>query len=174
MGIFSVIISFLKIGAFSFGGGYAMLPVIQEEVVNINRWLTESEFIDIVAISQMSPGPISVNVATFVGYIQHGIIGAILATTSVVIVSFFLVTSLASFITKNREVPIIEGIFKGIRPAVIGLISAACISLFTTSIIDIKSFTIAIIILIALFRFKLHPIGAIIFSGFLGIIFYSI
>lgn len=174
MGIFRLILSFLKIGAFSFGGGYAMLPVIQQEVVNINQWLTEREFVDIVAISQMSPGPISVNAATFIGYTQFGIIGAILATTSVVIVSFFLVTSLASFITKHREIPIVEGIFKGIRPAVLGLISAACISLFGTSIVDIRSFAIAIIILISLFKFKLHPIAAIVFSGFLGILFYSI
>lgn len=173
MEIFRLILSFLKIGAFSFGGGYAMLPVIQEEIVNINKWLTESEFVDIVAISQMSPGPIAVNAATFVGFTQYGIIGAILTTTSVVIVSFFLVTTLASFISKNRDVAIIEGIFKGIRPAVIGLIAAACISLFNTSIVDIKSFIISVIVLIALFKFKLHPIGAIIFSGFLGILFYS-
>ena len=174
MVIFRIIISFLKIGAFSFGGGYAMLPVIQEEVVNLNQWLTESEFIDIVAISQMSPGPISVNVATFVGYTQFGILGAVIATTSVVIVSFFLVTSLAKFITKHKDIPIIEGIFKGIRPSVIGLIGAACVSLFNTSIIDLKSLAIAVIVLIALYKFKLHPIGAIIFSGFLGILFYSI
>ncbi|QUH24725.1 chromate transporter [Serpentinicella alkaliphila] len=174
MVIFRIIISFLKIGAFSFGGGYAMLPVIQEEVVNLNQWLTESEFIDIVAISQMSPGPISVNVATFVGYTQFGILGAVIATTSVVIVSFFLVTSLAKLITKHKDIPIIEGIFKGIRPSVIGLIGAACVSLFNTSIIDLKSLAIAVIVLIALYKFKLHPIGAIIFSGFLGILFYSI
>lgn len=174
MVIFRIIVSFLKIGAFSFGGGYAMLPVIQEEVVNLNQWISESEFIDIVAISQMSPGPISINVATFVGYTQFGILGAVIATTSVVIVSFFLVTSLAKFITKHKDIPIIEGIFKGIRPSVIGLIGAACVSLFNTSIIDLKSLAIAVIVLIALYKFKLHPIGAIIFSGFLGILFYSI
>ena len=174
MVIFRIIVSFLKIGAFSFGGGYAMLPVIQEEVVNLNQWISESEFIDIVAISQMSPGPISINVATFVGYTQFGILGAVIATTSVVIVSFFLVTSLAKLITKHKDIPIIEGIFKGIRPSVIGLIGAACVSLFNTSIIDLKSLAIAVIVLIALYKFKLHPIGAIIFSGFLGILFYSI
>ncbi|SET29573.1 chromate transporter [Natronincola peptidivorans] len=164
---------FLKIGAFSFGGGYAMLPLIEEEVVHIHRWLSSVEFVDIIAISQMSPGPIAINAATFIGFRQLGVIGSIVATTGVVFASFFLVTTLAHFIIKYKNAPFIEGVFSGIRPAVIGLISAACVSLFQTSVVDMKGFAIGLIVLAILYKSKLHPIGIIMLSGVMGIVIYS-
>jgi len=167
-------LSFLKIGAFSFGGGYAMLPLIEQEIVYINQWLTPSEFIDIIAISQMSPGPIAVNAATFVGYKYLGVLGSIVATFGVVCCSFFLVTILAKVIIKHYKSFVVSGIFSGIRPGVIGLIAAACVSLFKSSIVDIKGFIIGVIVLFMLQRTKLHPIAIIFISGALGIAMYSI
>lgn len=166
--------AFLKIGAFSFGGGYAMLPLIEEEVVNIYKWLTSTEFVDIIAISQMSPGPIAVNAATFVGFRHYGILGSVIATIGVVFASFFLVMTLARIIIKYKKSFIVEGIFAGIRPAVIGLIAAACVSLFQTSIVDMKSLVISLFVLVILYKSKLHPIGIIMLSGIFGIILYSI
>lgn len=164
---------FFKIGAFSFGGGYGMLPVIEQEVVHNYNWLEAYEFIDIIAISQMSPGPIAINTATFIGFKNHGFIGGVIATLGVVSFSFILVIFIASLLNKFKDSKIVEGIFTGIRPAIIGLILAACISLFKTSIIDIKSLIIGIISLIILLKFKLHPIGIVFISGFMGILFYS-
>ncbi|SNS66758.1 chromate transporter [Anaerovirgula multivorans] len=166
--------AFLKIGAFSFGGGYAMLPLIEEEVVNNYQWLTSTEFVDIIAISQMSPGPIAVNAATFVGFRHYGVLGSIIATFGVVFASFFLVMTFARIIIKYKKSFFVEGIFAGIRPSVIGLIAAACVSLFQTSIVDIKSLLISILVLIILYKSKLHPIGIIMLSGVFGIILYSI
>ncbi|MDR5658663.1 chromate transporter [Serpentinicella sp. ANB-PHB4] len=174
MSYIRLMIAFIKIGAFSFGGGYAMLPVIEEEVVHINQWLTESEFIDIIAISQMSPGPIAINSATFVGYTHLGLPGAVLATLSVIAVPFLLVLFISQFLNKYRDSNFIKGVFSGIRPAVIGLIAAACISLVDTSITDIYSGVIFLVILLTLIKFKLHPIGAIFISGFLGMVLYAI
>ncbi|AKL94076.1 chromate transport protein ChrA [Clostridium aceticum] len=173
MGLIRLFITFLKIGAFSFGGGYAMLPLIEEEIVNIHGWLTPTEFVDIIAISEMSPGPIAINSATFIGFRLYGVVGAVLATLGVVLVSFILVTTLARLIIQYKDSPFVEGVFGGIRPAVIGLIAAACVALFQTSIIDLRSFIIACIVFIILYKFKLHPIGVILLSGILGIVFYS-
>jgi len=174
MELIKLFLTFLKIGSFSFGGGYAMLPLIEKEIVYIHKWLTSTEFVDIIAISQMSPGPIAVNAATFVGFRHYGILGSIVATFGVVFTSFFLVTTLARIIIKYKTSFFVDGVFTGIRPAVIGLIAAACLSLFKTSIVDIKSFMIGAIVLIILYKTKLHPIGVIMLSGILGIIVYSI
>lgn len=174
MAYLKLFITFLKIGSFSFGGGYAMLPLIEEEIVYIHHWLTHEEFIDIIAISQMSPGPISVNAATFVGLKHLNIMGSAVATIGVVLTSFFLVITLAKIIILYRNTLFIEGIFSGIRPAVIGLIAAACVSLFRTSVVDVKSLIIGMIALVILYKTKLHPISIIMLSGFLGIIAYSI
>ncbi len=167
-------IVFLKIGSFSFGGGYAMLPLIEQEIVNVHEWLSQNEFIDIIAISQMSPGPIAINAATFVGFKHLGFVGALVATLGVVFTSFFLVVGLARIIIKNQNSTIVKGIFSGIRPGVIGLIVAACVSLFSASIVDVKSLFIGLAILLILHKSKIHPIGVIFISGILGIIVYSI
>ncbi|MBM7615202.1 chromate transporter [Alkaliphilus hydrothermalis] len=172
--LFKLFITFLKIGSFSFGGGYAMLPLIEEEIVYINQWLTQSEFIDIIAISQMSPGPIAINSATFVGFKYLGVGGAIAATVGVCFTSFFLVTGLARVIIKYYDSLIVKGIFSGIRPGVIGLIGAACVSLFKASIVDIKSLIIGLTVLVILSKTKIHPIAVILSSGVMGILLYSI
>ncbi|ABR47281.1 Chromate transporter [Alkaliphilus metalliredigens QYMF] len=174
MSYLSLYLTFFKIGAFSFGGGYAMLPLIEEEVVIIHQWLTHSEFIDIIAISQMSPGPIAINTATFVGYKLFGVPGSIVATLGVVSFSLFIVTIIARAIIRFRQSPIVDKVFSGIRPAVIGLIGAACVSLFQNSIDDLRTLLIGLIALGVLYKTKLHPIAVIFLSGLLGILFYSL
>ncbi len=173
MELLNIFLVFLRIGAFSFGGGYAMLPLIEQEVVRNHQWLEISEFVDIIALSQMSPGPISINAATFIGFKHVGLIGGIVGTIGVVSFSFLIVTVMASIILKNRESSTIEGIFRGIRPAVIGLIGAACVSLFDTSVVDFRTFGIGFFALLIIGKFKLHPIAIVMISGTLGIVLYS-
>ena len=121
--------SFFKIGMFSIGGGYAAMPLIQNEVVTLNKWLTLKEFADIITISQMTPGPIAINSATFVGIQVAGFPGAIIATLGCVTPSFIIVISLARLYFKYRKLNIIKGILDGLRPAVISLIASAGVSM---------------------------------------------
>ena len=172
--IIKVFLSFLKIGAFSFGGGYAMLPLIQREIVNSHNWITYKEFIDIIGISQMTPGPIAINSATFVGFKVSGILGSISATLGVVTFSFILVSIANHYIVKFKESYILKAALTGMRPALIGLIISVFISLGRESYKDIKSVIIGFIILGLLLTNKLHPILVILISGVLGILFYGL
>lgn len=173
MELLNIFLVFLRIGAFSFGGGYAMLPLIEQEVVENHHWLELGEFVDIIALSQMSPGPISINAATFIGFKHVGLVGGIVGTVGVVSFSFLIVTVMASIILKHRQSSTIEGIFRGIRPAVIGLIAAATVSLFETSVVDFRTFGIGFLALLIIGKFKLHPIIIVMISGTLGIVVYS-
>lgn len=164
--------SFLKIGAFSFGGGYAMLPLIREEVITKYNWIHPEEFIDVLAISQMTPGPIAVNSATFIGYKVNGVVGSIVATLAVTLPSFLIVLTIAYFLYKYKEVKIIDWIFKGIRPVVIGLIAAAAITVSKDVFINYKSVIIAGLIFYLISFKKLHPILGIVLSGVLGVILF--
>lgn len=164
--------TFFKIGAFSFGGGYAMLPLLEEAVIKTNSWMTPTEFIDIFAISEMTPGPIAINAATFVGYRVGGFFGALVATLAVVIPSFIVISLIFLSLNKFKNSPYIDWIFQGIRPMVLGLIGAAGVTVARTSLVDIKSLLIGL----GLFYFvtfkKLSPIYGIIIAGILGIILY--
>ena len=172
--LIKIFLSFFKIGAFSFGGGYAMLPLIQREIVNSHKWITFKEFIDIIGISQMTPGPIAINSATFVGYKVNGILGSISATLGVVSFSFILVSIANHYIVKFKESYIMKAALAGMRPALIGLIISVFLSLGKESYKDIKSVVIGIIILGLLLTNKLHPILIIVISGVLGIVFYGL
>lgn len=129
-------ISFLQIGAFSFGGGYAAMPLIQNQVVQVHPWLSQSEFIDLLTISQMTPGPIAVNSATFVGMRIAGMKGAIVATVGCVLPSCILVTLLAKIYLKYRNLSLLQGILRTLRPAVIAMIGAAGISILVNAFFD--------------------------------------
>ncbi|MBU3114473.1 chromate transporter [Clostridium lacusfryxellense] len=172
--LIKIYLSFLKIGAFSFGGGYAMLPVIQREIVVNHKWITSKQFIDIIGISQMTPGPIAINSATFVGFKVSGILGSIAATLGVVSFSFLLVSIANHYILKFKESYIMKAALAGMRPAMIGLIISVFLSLGRESYKDFKSIIIGVIILGLLLSNKLHPIIVIVISGILGIIFYSL
>lgn len=165
-------IAFLKIGTFSFGGGYAMLPFIQNEIVDKNNWININEFMDIIGISQMTPGPIAINSATFVGYKLSGVLGSIMATLGVVFTSFILVSIINKMLEKFKESSIIKSALLGMRPVLIALIIKAFIDLAKESYLDLKSLIIATIIGLVLLSKKVHPIMVIVIAAIIGLIFY--
>ncbi len=185
-------LSFVKIGLFSFGGGYAMIPLIQREI-EMHGWLSSSEFIDIIAISQMTPGPIAVNSATFVGYKIAGIFGGAAATAGVVAPSLVIILIVSQFFFKYNKHTLNITIFYGIRPVIVGLIFTAGIFVSKTALfkedISIKSFAscagnvqelfnfggciIFALSLVLLIKFKIHPFLAILSSGIAGVIVFS-
>lgn len=126
-------LSFLQIGAFSFGGGYAALPLIQAQVVDSHGWLSLSEFTDLVTISQMTPGPIAINAATFVGIRTAGLPGALCATLGCIAPSCIIVSAIAWFYLKYRKMAVLQGILGSLRPAVVALIAAAGLSILMTA-----------------------------------------
>ena len=183
-------LTFFQIGLFGFGGGYAMLSMIQGEVVTSHGWLSASEFTDIVAISQMTPGPIGINSATYVGYTaainagySHvwGILGSITATFAVVLPSFILMIAISKFFLKYQKHPMVESVFKGLRPAVVGLLAAAALVLMTAENFgsyqtDKYQFIVSVIIFLVAFigtrKFKVSPILMIVLCGFAGWLLY--
>jgi len=126
---------FFKIGLFSFGGGYAMIPLIMDEIVTTTHWLTAQEFSDIVAISVMTPGPLAVNAATFVGYKITNVFGGVLATIGVTLPSFIIVSIVSRFFFQFQHSSLVKRAFYGLRPAVTGLVAAAAVSIAQTSIL---------------------------------------
>jgi chromate transporter len=167
-------IVFFKIGLFSFGGGIAMLPIIQKEVLD-HSWLTLSEFMKIVGISQVTPGPIAVNTSTFVGLKAGGILGAVVATTALSLPSIIIMILISSFLMKVQNHPIKINIFLGIKSVSIALIVYAAYSIGAHSFLSNKFNIMAPIlffaILVALRKTKIHPIFLIIISGFAGYLF---
>ncbi len=174
--------TFFKIGLFGFGGGYAMLSLIQGEVVTRYGWLTAQEFTDIVAISQMTPGPIGINSATYVGYLATGSVwGSVIATSAVVLPSFILMLTISRFFLKYQHNPVVVSIFAGLRPAVVGLLAAAALVLMTVDNFGSPSentyqFVISCVLFllafIATYRFKANPILLIIICGLVGLVVY--
>lgn len=166
-------VSFFKIGLFGFGGGYAILSLIQHEI-EIHGWMTPSEFTDVIAISQMTPGPIGINSATYVGYTASGtILGSIVATFAIVLPSFIIMITLVRFFFYLRGNKYMEYAFLGLRPVVIGLIGAAAVMLMTDeNFIDYISFIIFGAVFILSLRGKIHPIYLIVMAGIAGFIIY--
>ena len=165
-------IAFLKIGTFSFGGGYAMLPFIQKEIVESNTWISMSEFTDIIGISQMTPGPVAINSATFVGYNVGGIVGSIIATLGVITTSFILITIINKLLSKFKELKVVKAALLGMRPVLIALIIYAFIDLAKESYVDLKSIIITLIVGVILLSKKVHPILVIVIAVILGLVFY--
>lgn len=174
--------TFFNIGLFGFGGGYAMLSMIQGEVVTRYNWLTPQEFTDIVAVSQMTPGPIGINSATYVGFSATGNVwGSVIATFAVVLPSFILMLTISKFFLKYQKHPTVEAIFSGLRPAVVGLLASAALVLmntenFSSPTEDKYTFIISCLIFLVAFvgtkKYKLNPILMIIACGMAGLILY--
>lgn len=167
---FELFLAFLKIGAFSFGGGYAAMPLIQAQVIDRYGWLTTKDFTDLVTISQMTPGPIAVNAASFVGNLVAGIPGAIFATLGVILPSCIFVTLLAYLYNRYRNLTIMQGILGFLRPTVVALIFVAGLDIllpavFTSGGVDIRIIIYFIAALVALRKFKIGPIQVMVACG---------
>lgn len=165
---------YLKIGIFGFGGGYAMLSLIQFEVVDKHGWLSLQEFTDVVAISQMTPGPIGINSATYIGYTVTGNIwGAIIATIAVCLPSFLLVLLISYFFVKFKNNRYVTAAFSGLRPMTVGLIGAAALIMMNgDNFIDYKSVLIFLSAFFLTWKYKLHPILMICLAGIAGLFLY--
>lgn len=174
--------TFFIIGMFTIGGGYAMLSLIQNEVVTVHGWITDTTFTDIVAISQMTPGPIGINSATYIGYevlAQSGaseamcVLGSLTATFAVVLPSFIIVLLLCKVYEKWKEHYMFKGIMLGLKPATLGLIGTAALCLATPeNFIDWKSFVICIIAFAALYFKKVGPFSIIALGALVGVLVY--
>ncbi len=174
-------LSFLQIGLFSFGGGYAAMPLIQDQVVTAHGWLSMPEFTDLITISQMTPGPIAINSATFVGMKIAGVPGAIAATVGCVFPSCVIVTLLARLYLKYRDMSLLQGILGSLRPAVVAMVAAAGISILITafwggdqigSLESTRWWMVGIFALCILFLKKLNwnPIAVMLSAGVLRVL----
>ena len=177
--------SFIQIGLFSIGGGYAAMPLIQSQVVELHPWLTMTQFADVMAISEMTPGPIAINAATFVGIQVAGIPGAVIATVGCVLPSCIIVMALAYVYYRFRGLSMVQGILAGLRPAVVAMIASAGLSLLIMAVYGQNALPenltavdpIAILIfaagLLVLRKWKVNPIWVIAGAGAAGILLYS-
>lgn len=161
MTVLALLWSFIKIGAFTFGGGYAMIPLMQREIIEIHGWLTLKQFLDLIAISQMTPGPLAINGATFIGYRVAGVPGSIAATVGVILPSFVIMIALGLLFSKFQNDPRVQAGSKGIRSAVVALIALVVWSL-GLEVIGPPHLVVQVLLAAASFAaayfYKVHPI----------------
>ncbi|HLR20648.1 MAG TPA: chromate transporter [Tissierellaceae bacterium] len=162
--------TFFKIGGFTFGGGYAMLPIIQEEIVNKKQWATDEEIIDYYAIGQSTPGIIAVNTATFIGYNRKGILGAIFATLGLVAPSLVIITTIAKFFTHFQDYKMVQHAFAGVEVAVIALIVSTVFNMYKQSVKDGLGIILFISSFLIIAFLNLSPIIVILIAATVGII----
>ena len=168
--LFDLFWTFCKIGALTFGGGYAMLPLIQREIVENKKWSTEKEILDYYAVGQCTPGVIAVNTATFIGYKLRGIIGGIVATIGVIFPSIVIILIIATFLQNFADLAIVQSAFAGIRVAVVALIITTVVKLIKSSIKDYLGVIIAIIAFIISAFIGLSPVYVVIAAALTGFI----
>ncbi len=168
--LWKLFITFCRMGAFTFGGGYAMLPMIQKEIVEKNKWATEEEVLDYYAIGQCTPGIIAINTATFIGFKRKGIPGSIAATAGMVFPSLVIISTIAMFFTEFQDLAIVKHAFSGIRVAVAALIANTVFKLLKTSVKDRLGVLIAGASFVSIAFLKISPIVAVVISATLGII----
>lgn len=184
MRLWQLLCSFLQIGLLSIGGGYATLPLIQEQVVVLRGWLTAQEFTDIITISQMTPGPLAVNTSTFVGIRVGGLLGAVLATLGCVISGFVLSLLLDGFFQRHRESPLVEGVLQGLKATSAGLIASAASTILLLALfgvmelggplrLSLPAAGLFAAALLLLRKTKLHPILVMALCGAAGWMMYG-
>lgn len=186
----NLFLTFLKIGAFTFGGGYAMIALIRDECL-ANGWLSEGELLNYIAVAESTPGPIAINMATFVGSSTGGILGALVATLGVILPSLVIILLIASIFTRFSKYPAVKALLGGIKPVIVALITGTGATMLlsllfgikgldSTPIVDIKGIIILVSVAVISFAYAkirkkaLSPIFLIIFSGILGVILYGI
>ncbi len=168
--LFTIYCVFMKIGAFTFGGGYAMLPLLQKEVVEKHGWATSEELLDYYAIGQCIPGIIATNTATFIGHKQKGVPGAAAATLGMITPSYIIISIIAAFIQNFAELPVVQHAFAGIRIAVCVLILSAVIQMGKKNIKTIPCFLIAVAVFVLLLLFSPSPVWIILGVSLIGLI----
>ena len=167
-------LTFLKIGAVSFGGGYAMIPLIENEFVSKRKWIDHDEFVNMIAIAESSPGPIAINMSTYIGYKQGKFLGSLLATIGVVLPSFIIISVISLFLDKFLEVPIIAAAFKGIQVCVVFLILMAGLKMFKKMEKNIFNYivfsiTMLCVIFFSLFSVRFSTIYYILIAAFIAV-----
>lgn len=168
--LFDLFWTFCRIGGLTFGGGYAMLPMIQKEIVENKKWATEDEVVDYYAVGQCTPGVIAVNTATFIGYKTKGILGGIVATLGVIFPSLIIIMIIASFLQNFAQFEIVKHAFAGIRVAVVALIVSSVIKLWKSSVKDYIGAALALIAFFLGAIIKISPIYIVIGAAIVGIL----
>ena len=168
---FSAFLSVLKIGSFTIGGGYAMIPLIEKEVVDVKHWLAKEDFLDILALAQSSPGILAVNVSIFVGYRLKGIKGSIVTALGTILPSFLIILLIAMFFESYKNNVWVEAIFKGIRPAVVALIAVPVFNLAKTAKLSYKTFLIPAISAVLIWLLGVSPIWIILSAAIGGFLY---
>ena len=163
--------AFFTIGCFAFGGGYAILSFLQQEVAR-RGWMTTERFADLIAIAQSTPGPIAINMATFVGYEQGGVPGALVATTAVSLPGMVLIIAFALFLFHFYERPAMQAVFKGLRPAVVGLVAAAAWQIGQVAVVNWTAAVISVVSVVLLAKWKVSPVVLIVGSAVAGVLFF--
>ncbi|MBQ7888897.1 MAG: chromate transporter [Erysipelotrichaceae bacterium] len=163
--------AWFRIGLFTFGGGYAMLPMIEKEIIDKHHWTTEDDVMNYYAIAQCTPGVIAVNVATFVGYFQKGILGAIVCTIGLVTPSILIISMIAGVLTSFSELAIVQHALSGIRIAVCILMSTSIVKLFKKGVVDMYSGMIFVSVLLMAMLTQVSTVLLVVVSGMLGVIF---
>lgn len=174
MKLFKLFLAFFKIGFFTIGGGYAMLPIIQREVVETNGWLDEEEFIDAIAISQSSPGAVAVNISVFIGYRLGGFLGAVVSTLGTVLPSIIIILVVAIFLYQYKDIAIVNKVFLGIRPAVVSLIASSVVMLAKGLGFSVERAVLAVASFTLIVFFDVSPIFVILGGGILTGVYYNL
>ena len=156
---------FAKIGAFTIGGGYAMIPIIQKEVVDNKRWINEEDFLDVLAISQSAPGILAVNISIFLGYKLRGVKGSVVATLGSALPSFLIILLIAMFFAGYQDNPTVISIFKGIRPVVVSLIAVPMINMAKKAKLNIYTGALAITTALLIIFVKVSPLYILLVTG---------
>ena len=185
MNLLNLFFTFLKIGLFSIGGGLATLPFLQN-LAEHEDWITSKELIDMIAISESTPGPIGINTATFVGYKAAGVMGGIITTIGIITPSIIIIILIAHYFKKFHEKPLVQGAFFGIRPAVTGLIASVCFEVFRISVLNFERFNLSknlldlinmkeailfVVVMYLIYKYKKHPILYVAGAAVVGVVF---
>jgi chromate transporter len=174
-----IFLAMMKIGLFTFGGGYAMIALLESEFVSKKKWLSREEFLDMVAISESTPGPIAINAATYIGYKTRGLLGALLATVGVIIPSFIIIYAISLFFDAFLSIALVAKAFRGIQVAVVYLILSAGIKLLrgmkkTVLSVSILSATVLFMLLFSIFAIRFSTVLYILIAGAIGVSLYLI
>ena len=169
--IFSLFWTFFKIGAFTFGGGYAMIPLIQRETVDKKGWITSDDILEVVAVAESTPGPIAINAATFVGMRVGGVLGAICATLGVILPSFAIISVITVFLNEFSHLQAIRYAFAGIRIGVLALILGALVSMIKKAVKNVFAIILSVLAFISVAFFKVNAIAVIVICAIIGLVF---